>query len=519
MPNHFPRVNFALQNNASVSAIDSPVVCILGHSTQNTGLLKKDLLDANQVDSFYGKNQHISKGLRAVFKSIKSVRKPKIYAYAFADEAGWTKATGSFTVGSASTKNFTLQFAIDTLNANDKRLYQVNIANGDTDAQIASKIKASIDNDPYAVVVATIDTENTANIVDLTAVNGGIQGNDIGIKILDYERIDGLTISFSALSGGSGFPDAVALSGFLSAIENDRIHFLATDYNQATVLGALGDEFANRNENLVENFVKDGSVIACVHDTYANISTLTATLTKSTRNPLVLFGLEKYTSPSYAGTLAFNSPLETACLIATTIALLGVERANTNPYIQNFAYGEDGGYATNALHNLKLPFLAYQSNKNFTLAQRQALEVAQASLVYVDGNTIKTATLSTLTSDVNYKFLERELQIQVVKEFLVKSLTNDYSNAFVSASNNAIIPGRIVATPNTIKASFGGYFDNLVQIGLFDVSKKREFLEVLEANLQINTDAQAGGSFSLLLLFPTLEVLREIAITGFKEFN
>jgi hypothetical protein len=186
-------------------------------------------------------------------------------------------------------------------------------------------------------------------------------------------------------------------------------------------------------------------VIACVNDTYANINTLADGLVSNERNPLVLFGLEKYAIAGYSGTFTFNSPLETVALIASIIALLGVKGANVNPYITNFPFGEAGGYATNALHNLKLPFLAYQSTKNFTVAQRQELKGSKVSLLQILGNAVQTSTLYTLTTEPNGTFLERELQVQVIKEYLVKSLVNEYSNAFVSASPNAIVQGRVIA--------------------------------------------------------------------------
>jgi phage tail sheath gpL-like len=168
----------------------------------------------------------------------------ELWVIPIAEAAGGVAATGSFTILTPSTAAGTLPVYVAG------RMVQVLVEVGDTVAEIAANIVATINRDPSMPVTALHATSGDP-IVTLTSKWKGVEGNDIDVRFayggaLAAEQIPiGLTFDMTALpnnklAGGTG---SVDLTQAITNLGDEAYEYVATGYTDSNSLNALESEF------------------------------------------------------------------------------------------------------------------------------------------------------------------------------------------------------------------------------------------------------------------------------------
>lgn len=156
----------------------------------------------------------------------------EVWYLPLADDPTATAASGSITVGAAPTSGGTVYLYVAGVRIT------LPVTSTQTTAQIATALAASINATPNLPVSAAAAT----NVVTLTALNKGIAGNDIDIR-LNYlgarggeSTPAGMTLTIAAMAGGTVNP---SLTTPLANLASKSFDFIVCPYTDATSLSAL----------------------------------------------------------------------------------------------------------------------------------------------------------------------------------------------------------------------------------------------------------------------------------------
>lgn len=150
----------------------------------------------------------------------------------------------------------------------DATRLQVGVTKGDTAASIATNIAAAINASPELPL--TVPVAPAADSVATVARHKGECGNDIDMRVnynAGEQLPDGVGITFTAMAGGVGNPDAGPL---LAAIKgNDRIR-LVMPWTDAANMAAVEADFDERFGPMIK---QESHAFACVSGTFGDAST------------------------------------------------------------------------------------------------------------------------------------------------------------------------------------------------------------------------------------------------------
>lgn len=171
--------------------------------------------------------------LAAMAAALKRANKvTDAYAIAVDDLQAGVAATGSIAFGGAVTAAGTLSLMVAG------RRLRVGVASGQATTAIASAVAAAIAADADLPVTAAVDGEN-ASKVNVTCRHKGEVGNAIDLRHSYYSGEvlpAGLTVTVTALSGGTGNPD---IQPALDALGDEWFTDIACAYADAANLAAL----------------------------------------------------------------------------------------------------------------------------------------------------------------------------------------------------------------------------------------------------------------------------------------
>ena len=191
------------------------------------------VLGADQAEELFGRGSMLA-GMFSVLKA--NNRMIETLALPMTDDGAAVAATGTVTLGGAPTAAGTL-----TLYIAGQRL-RVAVASGAALADIASAVAAAVTADTSLPVTASA----AAEVVTLTARNKCECGNDIDLRTNYYlgEKLPaGLSVTFAAMSGGSGNPD---IATAIAALGDEWFTQLVMPWTDAANLTALETELLDR---------------------------------------------------------------------------------------------------------------------------------------------------------------------------------------------------------------------------------------------------------------------------------
>lgn len=508
-----PAIDFRQLERINIDVIETPKVLIIGQSNNVgiTGLQDTEGLDLAAIKLKFGATQHITQGLKMIYNVWnKSNAKPStLDAFVIADDVAWTAATATLTA-SAWTVNETLELVDSDIN----NVISVTLTSGMTATQVATAIVAAFNLNPDR----TAEASNLAGVITLTQKNKGKQGNNGFVFVKNWKKLTGGTLAVTAgYTGGAGEASTTDITNIITAITNKRYNFIVYPYENNENLMV---QIRSRVTELEDNFIKDGIVYTAITDTYSNVVSFLTTNQKAFRNPLVSFVDKKITNTNYSGGKFFITPLQKASLMASLHSLV----ITSGSGVSNYYIGQDFGFP--ALLGQKSEFNVYLSDVNdsgydgFTGNERSVIQSLSGSLFAKQQNSVVTDTIYTMTTDVNYKFLTREMQSQFVKEFIVNYMWTTFGSYTIF--NQADSESEILGTCGTIfdilagNISYNGNDNKAYQIFLSDEVKKEAFLDICRRGLRLTRDANNDGILFIKFILDNVYVLRQIFISVAK---
>lgn len=252
----------------------------------------------------------------------------EVWAVPMADLGGGVLATGSVVVGGAPTANGTIAFYVG-----GERV-TIGVATGQTTAQIATAIQAAVAAATKQYVTAAVDGVNTSK-VNFTALHKGEAYNFIDLRH-SYFRGEalpaGVTLTFTAMSGGTGNPDITAA---IAAFGAGRWAKIAMPYTDTSNLTLLENELLTRFGPTVQ---KEGIAHAFA---VGNVGALLS-LGNSRNSPFVsIGGLKKVPAPPFALAARY-------CALAADAAIVDPARQLRSLILRNELPPEEGDRLTDA---------------------------------------------------------------------------------------------------------------------------------------------------------------------------
>lgn len=461
-------------------------VLIVGQKNGGTavaGALVQNILNDNSQNGLFGIDSMIA-GMVRNFKKINQVT--QLDAISLDDAGGAAAASGNvtFTVGPA-TEAGTI---IVTIGSAEDHVYEIPVADTDNVTTIGDALEALVTADTGAPFTAT----NTAGDVSIDAVNGGEEGNSIGISLSGV--VAGVTTAITAMSGGATNPTLTTVFDVIDERRYQTIVWPST-YDIDTVKDFLDARFN------VDNILLDGIAIVSQTDTLANHI---VALNLQNSQSLVIHANESVSESLYEGSALFELDNNISAQFAAIRSLRLTDGANISRYIvsRTGALDNTGGPAIASLpyFNTPMPYLPLlEIGYGFTSNEIKQLEAAGGFVIgnNIGGNgvllgevvtTYKTDAAS--NPDVTYHFLNLVDTASNAREYFFNNLKSTYVQSRLT--EGSIEPGRVMANETSIRASLTGFYSDLSKPGYVLTESGEPALKFFKDNLDVTIDKQAG---------------------------
>jgi len=451
----YPKATANILSANTFASLDERSILIVGQKlsgSATSGELKEILTEAD-LNTFFGRNSHISIAGRALLKTLSiSSTRPKVSAIALDDNAGGSVATGSFAITGPATASGSLTFYVDSIK---NGAYQIDVATGDTAVAIATKLKALIDANLNSPVTAGISTST----ITLTSVHKGPIANSIGLKLKG--SVAGISVAITAMNGGATNP---VLTTLFDSIVNSKVRFTSIAYPSEytlSILTALTEARVN-----VDNEVLDGLGIIAKTDTYANNNSFLDGLNLKT---LDVICNNKVNTATHKGGAIFENNLTIASVIAGIRELRLTVGANISSIMSN-------GEALGGSYNAAIPYfntVAFELpiidvGNNYLDVERTELKNSGGSCPqnnsansYIDIN--KQFTTYKLDNagnvDKTYKSVNTLDTMSIVREYFFKSIKKDFSQHGLTSGQ--IVANRKLVNKDTFIGALCDYYKQL----------------------------------------------------------
>jgi phage tail sheath gpL-like len=517
MANALPRVTANILSAQTPQTPDERSILVIGQKkggTAASGALVEGLISESQSNDAFGRNSHIAKSLRALFKNLDISRiRPKVAAIALDDNGASVDATGSVVFAGTATEAGTITIYIDSI---DNGKYDIAVSSGDTATVIGDALVAAITANLDSPVAAV----NTTGSVALTAVNAGTQGNTIGVKYSG--TIAGITTTLTAMSGGATDP---VLTTLFDPIADKR--FTTIVYPAEWGVTTLTD-FTEPRFNVDDN-VLDGVGIVSFSDTYANLNSALDALNQRT---LAYIPNKLSSDADHKGGGIFESPIVIAAQAAAYRDLRLSVGSNTSSIVVN---GQGtGGFFFGGIPYFNTPFTnlpTIETGKDFSNAEATELENSggwllrnnPANTIIISNEAVTTYKTNTLGNpDVTFKFLNYVDTLSITREYIFNNLKADFSQHILTTGQ--LIDGRPMVNKEGFIAQMMGYYatlsgfngDNSYGVLRKGNAEKEAFRNALNESVVINL---SEGKITAESIANIVTQVREIIINFTPTFE
>ena len=425
----------------------------------------------------------------------------EIWCLPMADPIGGAAAAGSVALAGTATAAGTLTRYI----AGER--YDVPVAYGDTAAVVAANLVAAVgrgyakyNRRLAACVTAAAGPGGTAGTVTLTARHVGIEGNGIRIEAgLDGDEVEvpGLTVTVTAMSGGTGEVDVAAALATLCATQND---WVASPYGSVAQRAAATLYFSDSGSGTWSPTVGlDGHYITTAE---GNLSALTALgATENDRHKSIL-GMNAYPHPNW-------------CWVAALAGVIGRSKNLGAPLSQAVEIARP--LQTIQLDGLRAP---HDPDNQWGQADRQALYGNGISAVTFapDGTPVIDRVLTTYQTgafgvpDTTFLGIETIAISAYVKRYLKQQITLRYPRCVLRNDNPRGLQG--MATPDAIRGTIihaytdlseeGGVVENVILFSKYLIVERSSDPNRINCYLPVDVANQLIVVASNITIFPQL---------------
>lgn len=516
----YPIANVNILSSNIFASLDERNILLVGQKTSagsaTSGELK-NFITANELNSFFGADSRIAIAGKALLKTLAiSNKRPKLNAIALDDSASGAFATGSIAITGTATETGNLAFYLDSIK---NGAYSIDVAIGDTAVAIATKLDALVNANASCPANSTLATST----LTLTAVNKGLVGNDIGLKVAG--SVAGISITLTAFSGGTGIPTITSL---FDTIVNSKLRFTTIVYPAEFTLSTLTALTESRFN--VNNNVLDGLGIITKTDTYANNNSFLDALNFKT---LDVICNNKIASAKHKGGAIFENNLTISAVIGAIRELRLTVNSNISAIMSN---GEtQGGLFNGAIpyfNTLSLELPIIEIGNDYLEEERDEIKASGGSCptnngsnTYIDINkqltTYKTDGLGQV--DTTYKSVNTVDTMSIVREYFFRNIKKDFAQHALTSGQ--VVANRKMVNRDSFVATLCDYYIQLS--GLANLNSdyallvasnealeyfKKSILDTIVINLQ-------NGSIISECATPIVSQLEEIIINLIPQFE
>ena len=412
----------------------------------------------DQGDKYFGRGSMLANMCRALKKAN---RFTEVWAVGLDDDGAAAAAAGSVEITAAATGNGTLHFYV----AGER--VRGGVSDGDTTDTIATALKDAINANTALPVTAQIDGSNS-NLVNITARNAGEAGNDIDLRFNYYSEDDlpdGVTVSVSAMSGGSANPD-ITTNG-IPAMADEWWDTVVLPYTDTANLDALAQEMADRAGPVEQ---KDGMVYAAHSGSHSTLTT---------------FGDGR--NDEFASVMGAGKSPTAPWIWAAVNAAIAADSLSRDP--------------ARPLQTLPLPgILPPARGERFTDAERNLLLYDGVSTysVAVDGTVQIEAQITTYqensagVADTSYLYVNTLATLSAIRYATRSRIALRFPRMKLADDGTRVGAGQPVVTPNTIRGELLALFREMEAQGWV------EGFEQYKADLVVERDANDPNRLNVL---------------------
>jgi len=478
-----PNITLVILPATQIISNEPQKVLLVGQQTSaataTSGALIENILNDSSEDTFFGINSMLASQVR-MFKRINQLT--QIDAIGLDDDGSAVDATGTITFAGTATENGTLVVNIGSRKNNS---LNVDIVSGDTEAVVAAKLVTAITADLTNPTTAG----NTAGVVTLTAVQGGLEGNTIGLEVTG--SVAGITTSLTAMTGGLTNPSLTTLFGVIS----DKLRYQTIAF-PSTYDRIEFTDFLDARSN-VENNILDGSAYVSITDTFSALDTIGDG--EDTLN-LIVLGNQKVDKALYKGSMEFELDANIAALFAAIDSLRLTDGSNLSRLVTsvNGARDTTGGTAIASLPYFNTPLnnlSVIDQDVHWTQLEINSLNDVGISVIENDQNNRKVLMGEIVTTyktnnagqpDKTFKFQNVVRTSRGVREFFVNNLRVAYPQHRLTDPGQSIAQ-RNFADADQIAGFLTGLYDILSKVDFVLTRAGEENIQFFKQNLVVNT--------------------------------
>lgn len=369
----------------------------------------------------------------------------EVWYLPLADDPAATAAAGSINITAPANANGTLYLYLG-----GTRIAQP-VLTTQTAAQIATALAATINATPNLPVTAAVDG-TTLSKVNITAINKGLSGNDIDIRV-NYQGArggevlpSGLAYTIVAMTGGATNP---TLTTALSNCSSMPFDFIVMPYTDATSLDALKGFLNDTTGRWSWDMQIYGHFFAAYRGTLGNQTTL-GTGRNDQHGSIMGFNDSPTPNWLWAAALAGATAPSLRADPATPVQTIAIQGVLAPPIQSRFALTDRNT-------------LLYDGISTFT--------VGDDGTVYVE-NLITTYQKNAFGSpDNSYLEIETMFTLAYVLRAMRTMVTSKYARVKLAADGTRFAQGSNIVTPSSIKGDLIAKYRELEFDGLVQNSK------------------------------------------------
>lgn len=442
--------NTATQNQRALIIGQATAAAIAAGTVPNVPVISQGVADAAAVGGI-GSMLHL---MTAAYRLNDQFG--EVWYLPLADDPAATAAAGSINFTSPPSANGTLYLYIA-----GSRI-ALPVLPTQTTANLATALAAAITATPNLPVTATVDG-TTPSKVDITALNKGLAGNDIDIR-LNYGGAQanevmplGLTVTITAMSAGATNP---SLATALANLNSEAFDFIAFPYTDSISLDAI--------QSLLDDTTGRWSWSQQIygHAFAANRGTLgTQTTLGTARNDqhASIMGFNDSPTPNWIWAAAITGATAVSlrndpALPLQTVVVQGVLAP---PIESRFALTDRNT-------------LLYDGISTFTVASDGTVAIENLITTYQKN--------SFGQPDNSYLEVETMFTLAYVLRFLSARITSKFARMKLAANGTRFAAGSAVVTPNIIRADQIAAYQELESNGFVQNSTAFASALIVEQN-------------------------------------
>lgn len=470
--------------------------------TATSGFLVENILNDNSQDTLFGANSLLAIAIRAAKRTNKITQFDVI---PLADDGAAVQATGTITFGAAATTSGTLKVVVGSYHDN---LYELSVASGDTDAAVATSIAALITADTKAPVTAT----DLAGVVTLTAVNGGEEGNTIGIRVIG--EVAGLTSTVVAMAAGATNP---ALTNIFDVVGDNRYQ---TIIYQSTFDITEVKTFLDARFNIA-GYPLDGIAIISKTDLLANhIVYLNAQNSQS----IAIACNKTVAETNWQGGILMELNFVLSAEFGAIRALRRTDNANIGSFVVSPSGSRDdfGGAALSSLPYFNTPFEnlnLIDSGYDWTKIEQDQL-LAAGGFVFGNNPARNSIILGEVVTtyktdaagdpDVTFKYMNYVDTSSAIREYFYNNLKSTFAQSRLT--EGSIQPNRSMANANVIGSTLDGFYGELSGDDYVLTQAGEDALKFFKQHRSIELDMNTG-TVTVTMIVPIVVQLRTLLVS------